>query len=1285
MNTAQSSAKTTVGFNHASTSATTSLDTAGKPLNTGIVDASIPAKKVMASSTAVENLLRPDPVSSHLYLLRGILHGSSKLARTAASEAYSKTFGLRIEKRRGEGEMIEDANTSIGGSSQRDTLEPPPKRPGRSMSPSAGSLLNSANGSSSSISPSPARNNRSRALAYRTEEEDGDDLDTLHLLENLLPPLPSSIVQEGPLRATYQQQGSSVTNRALSPRRTAPTSYFPTQSRSPSQKRLEEQLDSIAVAELRTHRETAQREVYELLKVKRKTLAQIENRIRDDAKRLLVRRSRSSSTEALPLAGLNANADDIKNANTPAEVEKTRDNESPFFERRRPLFPTSGDMMRSSSSQSAHGEGTSSTVGAINTTGGAARAGGAPSTSSTGAKTGGHLSASFAMRGRDLPQDLPSSSVDKKSSVESKEDEEEWYAQKRRLRERYPHGDHSALPSAVNSDDEGNVGVKKDVLSEEEAEQEQRGRGRGRGSGGRVSNESVKETNKQDATRKVSNGEVTSQPKAPQVGTTSRPAKLEPRYSSSSDESNKSSNTAKKGALKASTPVKLDRKTEGKTTASNEKRVAFAEGPSQVTAVPRNIEVQTSPKENIDEGADAVFEIDEDIDGDGTAGSSDVSVDPRAIAMQQEREAIQSAKTEDESSPEDVETIDEQELSRGSVAQSLPSVGSFSALAQSELFGREEGSRGDYEMAENFDPASLRFDGASVYTTQSAISTTKAVAAKEVAASKSRENPFIKANTDDTSIYGSRPLPTRKPSFDLDTIAQAGFPTIRGEGYSTIGFRVALGEAEARLNGLLAPYAPSHRNLWSSSNKDKLKLGKKDTQKYKLKGDVGDKIIEADEEDIEPGQEAWRKRLQRQGDATDSEGTTSGSGADTFARSVPIGMARSSLGDARRRSMAATGSSTIFYDSNSGFDLEPKTSLPYQEKKLTPSLRKATRHLTSSLLNRSGPQSSLATISDASEVGSATNQASNESRRKDDTLVLKKEVNDTNSKQEDFTTVDSSIPATITKGFQNLTIPMETTSMPTSTQSTPLLGSKGSEFGDVRASRKLMARGIYVQPPPPITTELRLTPNDENRPRGIKLQEASIDNAFAAREENEDGEEDYERDLKFMHILEQLKLNKRTGWFHHRIAHPESIADHMYRMAVLSMLLPNVDLDIGKCVQLCLVHDIAEALVGDLTPLDGVSRDEKLQREKEALLYLVHDLLGGSPAALRLEALWMEYEDRNTLESKVVKDLDRFELCLQAVEYEKRFVVTDLQPFFEGSLGFIRHVSNLSSVRVERD
>jgi 5'-deoxynucleotidase YfbR-like HD superfamily hydrolase len=45
---------------------------------------------------------------------------------------------------------------------------------------------------------------------------------------------------------------------------------------------------------------------------------------------------------------------------------------------------------------------------------------------------------------------------------------------------------------------------------------------------------------------------------------------------------------------------------------------------------------------------------------------------------------------------------------------------------------------------------------------------------------------------------------------------------------------------------------------------------------------------------------------------------------------------------------------------------------------------------------------------------------------------------------------------------------------------------------------------------------------------------------------------------------------------------------------------------------MAIVHDIAEAIVGDITPSDGVPKEEKSRREQEALDHMC-SLLGGGP------------------------------------------------------------------------
>ncbi|KIW95619.1 uncharacterized protein Z519_04204 [Cladophialophora bantiana CBS 173.52] len=147
--------------------------------------------------------------------------------------------------------------------------------------------------------------------------------------------------------------------------------------------------------------------------------------------------------------------------------------------------------------------------------------------------------------------------------------------------------------------------------------------------------------------------------------------------------------------------------------------------------------------------------------------------------------------------------------------------------------------------------------------------------------------------------------------------------------------------------------------------------------------------------------------------------------------------------------------------------------------------------------------------------------------------------------------------------------------------------------------------------------------------------------------------------IPFFHYLERLKIEKREGWRRFGISTGESIADHMYRMSLITMLAPpelSSRLDIPRCTKMALVHDMAEGLVGDLTPVDGVPKVEKNRREAQTMDWVAQSLLGkvhGGIPGKDLRAIWQEYEDSETLESKFVHDVDKLELILQMVEYER--------------------------------
>ncbi|GAB5592033.1 hypothetical protein Unana1_06933 [Umbelopsis nana] len=159
--------------------------------------------------------------------------------------------------------------------------------------------------------------------------------------------------------------------------------------------------------------------------------------------------------------------------------------------------------------------------------------------------------------------------------------------------------------------------------------------------------------------------------------------------------------------------------------------------------------------------------------------------------------------------------------------------------------------------------------------------------------------------------------------------------------------------------------------------------------------------------------------------------------------------------------------------------------------------------------------------------------------------------------------------------------------------------------------------------------------------------------------------------IKFLHIIENLKRTKRTGWVDNGVKQPESIADHMHRMGVMAMLIDDPALDREKCIKMAIVHDLAEAVVGDITPHAGVSKEEKYRQERNAI-ERYQTLLGDQPVAQEIAQLWQEYEDAATPEALLVKDLDKFEMIVQALEYEKSDN-KKLQSFFNSTKGKFTH------------
>ena len=140
----------------------------------------------------------------------------------------------------------------------------------------------------------------------------------------------------------------------------------------------------------------------------------------------------------------------------------------------------------------------------------------------------------------------------------------------------------------------------------------------------------------------------------------------------------------------------------------------------------------------------------------------------------------------------------------------------------------------------------------------------------------------------------------------------------------------------------------------------------------------------------------------------------------------------------------------------------------------------------------------------------------------------------------------------------------------------------------------------------------------------------------------------------------KLKNTKRAGWIRSGISEPESVADHVFRTSFMAMILGDVfGLDTCKLLKLALLHDLPEVLTGDITPYDKLTTTEKRKKEFEAFQTLVKNI----PLKDKYIALWEEFESQQSPEAKLIKNIDKFEMALQAHEYKRKYPELDLDEF----------------------
>jgi putative hydrolase of HD superfamily len=137
----------------------------------------------------------------------------------------------------------------------------------------------------------------------------------------------------------------------------------------------------------------------------------------------------------------------------------------------------------------------------------------------------------------------------------------------------------------------------------------------------------------------------------------------------------------------------------------------------------------------------------------------------------------------------------------------------------------------------------------------------------------------------------------------------------------------------------------------------------------------------------------------------------------------------------------------------------------------------------------------------------------------------------------------------------------------------------------------------------------------------------------------------------------------RTGWVMRGVPHVESVAEHSFGVAFVSLVLAEAlqgegipaaaqtPLDREKVLIMALLHDLAEVRLTDLPSSAARLIPERVKSEAEARA--LADLLAPLPTAGPLRDLWQEFEDHASPEGRLVRDADKLEMMVQCLRYEQ--------------------------------
>ena len=146
---------------------------------------------------------------------------------------------------------------------------------------------------------------------------------------------------------------------------------------------------------------------------------------------------------------------------------------------------------------------------------------------------------------------------------------------------------------------------------------------------------------------------------------------------------------------------------------------------------------------------------------------------------------------------------------------------------------------------------------------------------------------------------------------------------------------------------------------------------------------------------------------------------------------------------------------------------------------------------------------------------------------------------------------------------------------------------------------------------------------------------------------------DCSRLLEIILACNELKAIPRMGWRVRGVRDGESVAEHSYAVALIAMLIADrldIDIDTGKLLKIALVHDLPEHMLGDIHA--PASQILGVEVKEAAELRVLEQLFEGLPSGDEYIALWKEFEERSSVEGRLVRAIDKLEMFTQAYQYE---------------------------------